>query len=65
MRFLKEHREGKTVEIIVLARRSLPEVERKVPVKGRIYEAFPIGDQKLLVPISESIETGAAEMMQL
>ena len=46
----------KTGEITVVTRKSLPEVKSKVLVKGRIDEAFPIGDQKLLVFVEESVE---------
>ncbi len=46
----------KTGEIIVVTKKSLPEVRSKIRVKGRIDEAFPIGDQKLLVFVEESVE---------
>lgn len=46
----------KTGEIIVVTKKSLPEVKSIVRVKGRIDDAFPIGDQKLLVFMEESIE---------
>ena len=45
-----------TGEIIVVTKRALPEVRSKVGVKGKIDEVFPIGDQKLLVFVEESIE---------
>jgi hypothetical protein len=47
---------GNTGEIIVVTKRILPEVRSKVSVRGKIDEAFPIGDQKLLVFVEESIE---------
>ncbi len=46
----------KTGEIIVLTRRSLPQVKAIVSVKGRIDDSFPVGDQKLLVFIEGSTE---------
>ena len=45
-----------TAEIIVVTKRALPEGRSKVLIKGKIDEAFPIGDQKLLVFVEESIE---------
>jgi hypothetical protein len=45
-----------TGEIIVVTKKALPEARSKVLVKGKIDEAFPIGDQKLLVFVEESIE---------
>jgi hypothetical protein len=45
----------KTGEIIVVTKGTFPPVKSKVRVKGRIDEAFPIGDQKLLVFTGESI----------
>ena len=45
-----------TGEIIVVTRKNLPEIGSKVLVKGKINEAFTIGDQKLLVFVEESIE---------
>jgi len=47
----------KTGEITVVTKKSLPNVKSKVLVKGRIDEAFPIGDQKLMVFVEESVET--------
>lgn len=44
-----------TGEIIVVTKRILPEVRSKVSVRGRIDEAFPIGDQKLLVFVEGSV----------
>ncbi len=46
----------RTGEIIVLTKKSLPEVKSIVRVTGRIDEAFPIGNQKLLIFLEESIE---------
>ncbi len=45
----------KTGEIIVLTRKALPQVKAVVSVKGRIDDAFPVGDQKLLVFVEESV----------
>jgi hypothetical protein len=45
-----------TGEIIVVTKRTLPEIRSRVLVKGKIDEAFTIGDQKLLVFVEESIE---------
>ncbi len=46
----------KTGEITVVTKKSLPEVRSNVLVKGRIDTAFPVGDQKLLVFVEESVE---------
>ncbi len=46
----------KTGEIIVLTKQSLPQVKSTVSVKGKIDEAFPVGDQKFLVFVAESME---------
>jgi len=46
----------KTGEITVATRTNLPGVKSRVRVKGTIDESFPIGDQKLLVFIAESVE---------
>ncbi|MGD0021215.1 MAG: hypothetical protein ABSC54_02825 [Smithellaceae bacterium] len=43
-------------EMIVTTRKSLPEVKTGAIVKGRIDDAFALGDQRLLVFIEESIE---------
>ena len=43
-------------EMIVTTRKSLPEVKSSAVVKGRIDDAFALGDQKLLVFIEGSIE---------
>jgi hypothetical protein len=52
----------KTGEIIVVTKNSLPELKSDVLVKGKIDEAFPVGDQKLLVFIEESVEpTGGSK----
>ncbi len=45
-----------TADIIVVTKRALPETKSKVLVKGKIDDAFPIGDQKLLVFVEESVE---------
>ncbi len=46
----------KTGEIIVVTRKALPELRSKIHVKGTVDEAFPLGDQKLLVFMEESLE---------
>jgi hypothetical protein len=46
-------------EIIVVTKKTLPELKSKVGVKGKIDEAFAIGDDKLLVFIEESVEEKA------
>ena len=46
----------RTGEITVVTRRSLPEMRSTVGVKGKIDDAFPIGDQKLLIFMEELIE---------
>ncbi len=46
----------KSGEMIVITRKSLPEVKSSALVKGRIDEAFALGDQKLTVFMEESIE---------
>ena len=43
-------------EIIVVTKKTLPELKSKVAVKGKIDEAFAIGDDKLLVFVEESVE---------
>ncbi len=45
--------------MMVVTKKSLPEVKSTVLVTGRIDEAFQIGDQKLLVFLEESIEKRA------
>jgi hypothetical protein len=54
LRFFKL--KDKTGEVTVVTKKSLPELKSKVSVSGRIDEAFPIGDQKLLIFVEESIE---------
>jgi hypothetical protein len=49
----------KTGEITVVTKRSLPAAKSEVRVSGRIDEAFPIGDQKLVVFQEESAEEKA------
>lgn len=46
----------KTGEIIVLTKKALPEVKSSVSAKGRIDEAFQVGDEKLVVFVAESVE---------
>jgi hypothetical protein len=46
----------KSGEIIVVTRRSLPEIKSDMGVKGRIDDAFPLGDQKLVVFVEGSVE---------
>ena len=46
----------KTGEIMVATRTGLPKIKSKVRVRGSIDEAFPVGDQKLLVFIAESVK---------
>jgi len=46
----------KTGEIIVVTKKSLPEVRSAVRVKGRIDEVFQVGDLKLVVFVAESVE---------
>ena len=46
----------KTGEITVVTKDSLPEIKANVRVKGKVDEAFPVGDQKLLVFTAESVE---------
>ena len=46
----------KTGEIIVVAKKTLPELKSMLQIKGRIDEAFPIGDLKLLVFLEDSFE---------
>jgi hypothetical protein len=51
----------KTADIVVVTKRTLPEAKSNVLVKGKIDEAFPIGDQKLLVFVEESVEEKAGK----
>lgn len=46
----------KTGEIIAVTRRNLPELKSMLRVKGKIDQAFPIGDLKLLVFLEDSFE---------
>ena len=46
----------KSGEIIVVTEKSLPEVKSTVNVKGRIDDAFPFGDRKLVVFVEVSAE---------
>jgi hypothetical protein len=46
----------KTGEIIVVTKKTLPELKSILQVKGKIDEAFPIGDVKLLVFMEDSFE---------
>ncbi len=45
----------KTGEITVATKRSLPDLKSIVQVKGRVNEAFPVGDRKLLILEEESL----------
>ncbi|MEW6003650.1 MAG: hypothetical protein AB1638_13530 [Nitrospirota bacterium] len=52
--FLKYFRlQDKTGEIIVVTSRTLPALGDKVRVKGKVVEAFTIGDEQLLVFLEE------------
>jgi predicted RNase H-related nuclease YkuK (DUF458 family) len=44
----------KTGEIIVVTKKTLPELKSVLRVKGKIDQAFPIGDLKLVVFLEES-----------
>ena len=46
----------KSGDVIVITKKSLPEVRSSAVVKGRIDDAFALGDQKLVVFREESIE---------
>jgi hypothetical protein len=46
----------KSGEMIVITKKSLPEVKSSALVKGRIDAAFALGDQKLVVFMEDSIE---------
>jgi hypothetical protein len=46
----------KSGDVIVITKKSLPEVKSSAIVKGRIDDAFALGDQKLVVFMEESIE---------
>ena len=54
LRFFKLR--DRTGEMMVVTKKSLPEIRSTVSVKGKIDEVFPIGDQKLLIFVEESIE---------
>lgn len=54
LRFFKLR--DRTGEMMVVTRISLPEVKSIIRLKGRLDETFPVGDQKLLVLVEESIE---------
>jgi aspartyl/asparaginyl-tRNA synthetase len=45
----------KSGEMIVVSKRSLPEMRSNVGVKGRIDEAFSLGDQKLVVFVEGTV----------
>ena len=45
----------KSGEMIVVSKNSLPEMRSNVGVKGRIDEAFSLGDQKLVVFVEDSV----------
>ncbi len=46
----------KSGDVIVITKKLLPEVRSSAIVKGRIDDAFALGDQKLVVFMEESIE---------
>ncbi len=46
----------KTGEIIVVTRKTLPELKSTIRVKGKIDQAFPVGDLKLVAFLEESFE---------
>ena len=46
----------KSGEITVVTRKSLPETKSVISVKGKIDDAFIIGDQRLVVFVEESVE---------
>jgi len=46
----------KSGEMIVVTKKSLPEIKSNVGVKGRIDDAFALGDQKLVVFVEGSVE---------
>lgn len=45
----------KSGEMIVLSKKTLPEMRSSVGVKGRIDDAFSLGDQKLVVFVEGSV----------
>jgi hypothetical protein len=46
----------KSGEMIVVTKKSLPEIKSTEAVKGRIDDAFSMGDQKLVVLVEGSVE---------
>jgi hypothetical protein len=52
--FLMFYLKDKTVELVVVTDRALPVVGSKIRVKGRIEEAFSIGNQQMLVFVEET-----------
>ena len=46
----------KTGEIIVVTKKALPELKSILRVKGRINQAFPTGDLKLIAFLEDSFE---------
>jgi len=46
----------KTGEIIVVTKKALPELKSILRVKGRIDQAFPVGDLRLVVFLEETSE---------
>ncbi len=46
----------KTGEIVVVTKKTLPEVRSTVRVKGGADDAFPVGDRKFVVIVAESTE---------
>lgn len=46
----------KSGEMIVVTKKSLPEIRSTMGVKGRIDDAFSLGDQKLVVFVENSTE---------
>jgi hypothetical protein len=52
----------KTGEIVVVTRKTLPELKSVLKVKGKIDQAFPIGDLKLVVFLEDSSEEKSRNM---
>ena|SRR5271157_306561 len=48
-------------EITVVTKKTLPQVKSTVRAKGRIDDAFQVGDQKLTVFVEESVEEKAVD----
>ncbi len=46
----------KSGEIIVVTKKSLPELRSIVGIKGKVDDSFAIGDQKIVVFVEESME---------